>query len=66
MTAHAACLSLRRINGQTILCTQPHAHTGPHAGPGEPPIHGAAWCDNPCPGGLCPGPCHPDDPRTTR
>lgn len=62
MTA-PACPSSRMVAGQRIACTEGSpVHRGPHGGPGTGGVVGAAWCDLPCSGRLCRGPCHDGDP----
>lgn len=54
------------LDGHSVTCTQPPAHRGPHAAPGnEPGVITVAWCTppTPCRGRLCGGPCHPNEPN---
>ena len=62
MNAQPVCPGRRTVGGQDLACTEPPGHRGPHSAPGTPPLVGAAWCDAPCRGRRCAGPCHPDDP----
>ncbi len=61
-TAAPTCPAARLVAGQRIACAEPRLHRGPHAGPGRDGVVGAAWCDLPCRGRLCRGPCHDGDP----
>lgn len=63
MAAAPACPAARTILGQRVACAEESPlHRGPHGGPGRERVVGAAWCDLPCQGRLCRGPCHDHDP----
>lgn len=62
MTPTPVCAAPHLALGQDVACAEPPLHRGPHCGPGTDGVVAVVWCDLPCQGRWCRGPCHAGDP----